>query len=151
MKLDESHPANALLLAHLRVRSPNTAALETIDADPHAYLNLGTHPDIVEYMWTKLCVLLPADCRAIVHRTPALVQPDSGLVFALGYGTQYLLLLIGKDFDAARAAGYRNEQTWTGGRKTLSEETFGPGWLFGAWGKSEPEWMGDTYTALAHG
>jgi hypothetical protein len=148
MKLDESHPANALLLAHLRVRSPNTAALEAIDADPYAYMNLGTHPDVVEYMWSKLCAMLPADCRAIVHRTPALVQPDSGLVFALGYGTQYLVLLTGNDLDIARTAGYRDEQTWSGGRKTRSEETFGAGWLFGAWGKNESGWMLDTYNAL---
>jgi hypothetical protein len=148
MKLDETYPANLALIRHLSDRNPNAAPLASPESEPYAYLNLGSHPDIVEYLWTTLCTSLPADCRAIVHGTPALVHPDAGIVFALAYGTQYLLRLTGADLDAARAAGYRNEQIWAGGNKTNSEEVFGPGWLFGAWGKSESEWMLNTCAAL---
>jgi hypothetical protein len=148
MKLDETHPANLLLIRHLSSRNPNAALLASPVSEPYAYLTLGSHPDIVEYVWTALCASLQADCRAIVHGTPALAHPDAGIMFAFAYGTQYLLRLFGTDLDAARAAGYRNEQTWAGGNKTNSEEVFGPGWLFGAWGRNESEWMLNTYAAL---
>ena len=148
MKLDETHPANALLLSHLQARTPKAPSLASPESEPYAGLVLGSHPDIVDYLWTRLCAALPVDCRAIIHGTPALMHPESGIVFAIAYGTQYAFCLYGGNLDAARAAGYRNEQTWGGGRKTNSEETFGPGWLFGAWGKNEAGWMLDTYKML---
>ncbi len=53
-------------------------------ADP--WFGLGTHPDIIEAMW-RLDDTLPRRCRWVFWGGPALVHPDSGVVFAVGFGT----------------------------------------------------------------
>jgi hypothetical protein len=53
-------------------------------ADP--WYGLGTHPDIIEIMW-KLDDELPRRCRWVFWGCPALVHPDTGVVFAVGMGT----------------------------------------------------------------
>jgi hypothetical protein len=53
-------------------------------ADP--WYGLGTHPDIIEIMW-DLDDTLPKRCRWVFWGRPALVHPDTGVVFAIGIGT----------------------------------------------------------------
>src|SRR6266545_2354736 len=47
---------------------------------------LGTHPDIIEHMW-KLDDSLPQKYRWVFWGGPALVHPETGVVFAVGMGT----------------------------------------------------------------
>jgi hypothetical protein len=53
-------------------------------ADP--WFGLGTHPDIVSHLW-KLDESLPQRCRWVFWGRPALVHPETGVVFAVGFGT----------------------------------------------------------------
>ena len=52
-------------------------------ADP--WYGLGTRPDIIEIMW-NLDDTLPQRCRWVFWGRPALVHPDTGVVFAVGIG-----------------------------------------------------------------
>lgn len=133
-------PANALVLHYLAKDRPGPAPAERPDAFPNAYLGLGCHPDIVERIWDQLGRALPVDCRYVVWKTPALVHPGSGLILALGMGTQYALRLSAADHAAAVRAGLRASTTWAGGKTTDLPATLGPDWLFGGWARGEPAW-----------
>ena len=67
----------------IRTDSPVSQSLADV-ADP--WYGLGTHPDIIESMW-KLDDELPQRCRWVFWGRPALVHPDTGVVFAVGIGT----------------------------------------------------------------
>ena len=132
--------ANARVLAWLATHRPGPATLERHDEVPNAYLGLGCHPDLVERLWKDLATALPIDCRYVLARTPALVHPKTGLVLALGIGTQYVLRITATDRAAALAAGLKTTTVWAGGRKLDLEAELGPDWLFGAWAKAETAW-----------
>ena len=147
MKLDEAHPDNRLLIESCRARKPQAPPLATPDSNPQAYLNLGSHPDIVTRIWDELNGKLPADCRAIVHGSPALVNPEAGVVIAMAYGTRYALRVPESCVAAALALGCTTEQTWAGGASTDIAAQFGDGWLFGNWLKDEARWLAANFTS----
>ena len=62
---------------------PLSQSLGEVD-DPH--YGLGTHPDIIEHMW-QLDKSLPQSCRWVFWGGPALVHWQTGVVFAVGFGT----------------------------------------------------------------
>ena len=151
MRLDNEHPINRLALARLRDPKRLRFRSEPITApDEHEdpYFAAGAHPDIVERIWNDLNDSLPADCRAIVYGTPALVHPFAGVVLALAYGTAYAIRIPDDSIDDAIALGCRTEREWTSGGKTDIEDEFGRGWLFGAWLDKEVQWLGRVYRAL---
>lgn len=49
-------------------------------------LRLGTHPDIIERLWD----LDAQPCRWVFWAKPSLVHPQTGVVFAVGFGTTAL-------------------------------------------------------------
>ena len=109
-----SSPANIGIVSYLEAmaRSPRSvsAAQACASASPESvtnpYYDLGTHPELVERLWDRLTVKLPADCRWIVYGAPALVRPSSGIVFAFAGGTQtYALRLPTREREAALRAG----------------------------------------------
>jgi len=73
----------ARIAARVRPPPPLSQSLEEVD-DPVE--GLGTHPDIVEQLW-QLDAALPQSCRWVVWGMPALVHPETGVVFAVGFGT----------------------------------------------------------------
>ena len=151
MHLDEQHALNQALLDRMRERKSGRAgilpiALPTAHADP--YTGAGSHPDIVERVWDALGGSLPADCRALVYGTPALVEPRSGVVIAIAFGTAYALRIPARSIADALAAGCQLEQRWTGGGSTVAREEFGEGWLFGAWAATEKEWVRESYEEM---
>jgi len=148
MKLDAENPDNLLVIAHRRKQNPRAQPLAPPDSNPYAYLNLGSHPDIVERVWVGLNSGLPLDCRAIVYGAPALVHPAAGVVIAMAYGTRYVLRIPEEFFPAALARGCAVEQMWSGGAKTDIGAQFGRGWLFGNWIQEEPQWLFATYEGL---
>ena len=102
---------------------------------------LGSHPDIVEHLWGTLAVRLPAECRALVHGTPALVSPESGTIFAVALGTEYSLRLPPAEFALARAEGAELVHEYHTVGVTLDlPARFGAGWIFGNFDSREPEW-----------
>lgn len=147
MKLDESDPRNATLLAHLREREgprfdPRPILSPADHPDP--YMEAGSHPDIVERVWDRLGDALPTDCRALVLGRPALVEPTRGIVLALAYGTAYAIRVPDEKLEDALARGCRAEERWSGGGATRAEQAFGRGWVFGGWLDDEAEWLAES-------
>jgi hypothetical protein len=75
--------ASRIANAPHRPDPPLSQPLEAV-ADP--LYGLGVHPDIIEDMW-KLDDTLPQRCRWVFWGRPALVHPQTGVVFAVGVGT----------------------------------------------------------------
>jgi len=110
------------------------------DAVKDPYISLGSHPDIVQRLWDTLAASLPHETRCIVFGTPALVVPRSGLVLAIGFGTQYGLRVPLDAVNAAVAAGAKTFMKWSVGPSTDIQQLFGADWVFGWWLKEETEW-----------
>jgi hypothetical protein len=104
-------------------------------------MELGSHPDVVSYVWDTLGVSLPVDCRAIIYGNPGLVQPTAGLILALSYGTSYVIKIPKEYLDDALHDGCTIVRKWTGGEITDLNKLFGVGWVFGAYGKEESKWL----------
>lgn len=133
---------NRRVLSYLAARSPGSAAFQRPEAAPDPFLGSGSHPDIVERVWRGLAVSLPVDCRALVHGTPALVQPATGLVLAVAIGTQYALRLRAGDVATAMARGAATRTRWGGGDAFDVREALGADWRLGGWMPEEPAWIG---------
>jgi hypothetical protein len=67
------------------VKPPPPLSESLVEVDDSLY-GLGTHPDIIEHMW-NLDRTLPRSCRWVFWGGPALVHPQTGVVFAVGFGT----------------------------------------------------------------
>jgi hypothetical protein len=105
MRLDAEHPSNKGVIQYLcREGKQKKPLIEPATASKSTW-HTGSHPDIVEYLWESVAQRLPADCRALVCGTPALVAPLSGVIFALAFGTEYGLRLPPAEFELARTAG----------------------------------------------
>ena len=136
-------PRNALAIAHLRTLGkealfpPCMAVLES-PRDP--FLNLGSHPDVVERLWDEVGAQLPEEARAIVYGVPSLVAPDSGLLLAQAYGTQYILRIPLSEKAKALKAGAKTLMHWPAGRTSDLKQEYGDDWIFGFWSKEEPRW-----------
>jgi hypothetical protein len=108
---------------------------------------LGTHPDVVDRLWDDLNGALPEDSRFLITGGPALVEPMSGIVLAVGLGTAYGLRLTAQDYDAARADGFAVVNTYRTVNVTLDlAATFGPRWVFGRVDARELEWIAKSFT-----
>ncbi len=148
MKLDESHPLNLKVIAHLRRRKPDAPPIASPDSHPDPYRELGSHPEAVERVWEILGAGLPTDCRAIVYGRPGLIHPPAGIILAVAYGTAYVIRVPGGTVDAALDAGCKTERTWSDGARTNIEKELGRGWLFGNWLDQETQWLLKTYREL---
>lgn len=112
---------------------------------------LGTHPDVVDWLWDSLNGVLPADARYLVVGGPALVEPASGIVLAVGLGTEYAVRLEAPQYTEARAAGFEVVHHF----RTLDvildlAQTLGPRWVFGRFDAREPDWLAASYRAASH-
>jgi hypothetical protein len=147
-----AHPANEAL-APLFPNWPRAGWPELAHPDDVAlprgwHLNLGTHPDLVEHLWTKLGADLPEDCRYVYRAGPVLLRPDSGLVFAIAGGTSTLALrLPSAERIAALADGGKRLLKYPS--TTLDLEKVGPEWVFTLWLKREVEWTRAAYEFAA--
>jgi hypothetical protein len=138
MWIDTSHPANALLLRHYELHEGPVIAPPGSVSDP--YLNCGSHPDVVERVWDQLGSVLSTEARCLVAGTPALVLPNSGVVAALGYGTQYCIRVPLGSIAEALASGASTVQRWTTGGQTDIQTELGQDWVFGSYSKQELLW-----------
>ncbi len=142
-----THPQNAKVLAFLAERSSGSPVVVAPDAVPNAYFACGCHPDIVERLWDQLGKTLPADCRCVVHGTPALAHPQTGVILGVGIGTAYGLWLSGEASVEAARAGVTASTTWSSGDIMHIDSELGEGWVFGAWLASESNWCSSAYAA----
>jgi hypothetical protein len=149
------HPANAGILGYLgsseRLKNSVSVARQNPSCSPRSvddpYMKLGTHPDLVEWLWDKVTVKLPIKCRWIVYGTPVLVNPRSGIIFGFAGGTHtYAFRLPTPERQTALEAGAK--QVWYYPAypelkieaSILDLNTIGKEWLFGGWFKGEEEW-----------
>ena len=115
---------------------------------------LGTHPDLVQRLWEGITGRLPVDCHWVVHSTPVLVRPSSGIIFGLAFGTStYALRLPAGVRERALADGatrsYHYPANQSGGVQALTIDLadLGDEWVFGAWLAAEPEWCRAAFDA----
>jgi hypothetical protein len=126
-QIDFASPANAPVLQFLGVRDPQgayTAHRAQVDM-----LTLGTHPDLVEYLW-KLGAELAGTCACVVgpRSFPLLVHPGSGVIFGLAGGTSTLAFrLPAAELESAlNQPGYGREYRYPG--STVRAADIGPDW-----------------------
>ena len=79
---------------------PLSQSLEQV-ADP--FTGLDTHPDIGDRLW-KLDRALPQSCRWVVWGYPSLVHPQSGVIFAIGFGTIGIVVRLPPDLRDSLSA-----------------------------------------------
>lgn len=164
MNVNFSHAANRGILAYLgdarRLQRSVSVAKEKASCAPgevaDPYMSLGTHPELVGRLWDELGSKLPRDCRWVVYGTPALVHPDSGVIFAFGGGTQtYAFRLPERERDAALAAGATSVHEYPAypelniERSSLDLAVIGKEWVFGGWHKGEEHWCLSAFSYAA--
>jgi hypothetical protein len=150
MKLDESHHLNLKVIEHLNRRKPEVPPIAAPDSHPDPYWELGSHPEVVEHVWDILGATLPIDCRAIIYGRPGLIHPPTGIIFALAYGTAYVIRVPGDTIKTALKAGCTIERTWSSGDQTNLKKELGRGWIFGNWLEQEIQWLLQTYKEIAY-
>ncbi len=112
---------------------------------PDAYSGCGCHPDIVEYLWGRIGVVLPADCRGLVYGTPALVHNKTGIIFAIGFGTICCLRLTGElGAEAVKAGAETIRKLQPEGRLDTQRE-LGVDWFLGPITPIQPIWSKRLY------
>jgi hypothetical protein len=150
--IDPDHPLNECVLRHLQhICGTDSPVLTAPEDHPDPYAGAGSHPDVVERLWSQLGRPLPGDGRVLVHGAPALVHPTAGVVLAIGFGTRYALRLPRPRLEDAIAAGCEATVTWSDGTSTDLRDTFGGDWLFGAWCDQETQWLAELSAELAQG
>jgi len=141
MRPDEARPENGGVLTYLAGHDSTRFDPLPDEADR---LRLGTHPDVVARLWDELANAFAADARAVVRATPALIDPSSGVIVAVGIGTTYALRLVPED-----TAGRETIHRYTSVGRTLDlAETFGAGWVFGTWDADEADALRRTAATL---
>ena len=99
---------------------------------------LGTQPDLIEWLWDHIYSRIPASRRWVVLGTPALVNPDSEIIFAFAAGTFYALRLPTPTREAAIAAGAA-DATRIGVSPFLLSK-LGDEWVIGMFARDAEEW-----------
>jgi hypothetical protein len=133
------------LIAVMEARARPGSVRFAPPGDPQRdYLGSGSHPDMVTRLWEGINPALPADCRALVYGTPGLVQPDTQLVLAVAYGTQYIVRASERAMREGLPAGMKSTFTWSN-KKTTDLAEFGPDWFFGKWLPEEIEWCSENF------
>ncbi len=139
-------PRNEAVLRWLaswnRRPAPVLAAWDSVEKP---YENCGTHPDVVARVWDEIGRTLPADCRCLVHGTPALTHPRSHVILAFCGGTNYELRLPGWLAGAAVRAGCRRREAFSDGRELDLRQTLGAEWFFGGFLAEELAWCRQAY------
>jgi hypothetical protein len=125
----------------VRPPAPLSQSLRDV-ADP--YYGLGTHPDIIDIMW-KLDSALPQSCRWVFWGLPALVHPDTGVVFAVGYGTiGYVMRLPPQILESAEPDQAMVVVPGNPGQ-TFEIGSAGPEWRFVRWSAPAEDWTRAAY------
>jgi hypothetical protein len=149
MLLDPNNPANHPVLDTLRSAAENARPLTPMSEAGDAYFEAGSHPEIVGFMWERLSKKFPDASRCLVYGTPCVIQPVSGVILAVGMGTQYCLRILPESIEPAAAAGCTPTHSWGKGDATDLRDVFGPNWVFGSFGEESIEWFRAAYHHFA--
>ena len=95
---------------------------------------------MLTWIWSTLPARLPMDCRWVVHGTPVLVHPKSGIIFAIAYGQSLCAMRLSSD-DARMAVmdELESECTLEDG-ETLYSDEIGEEWVFCSWEDYDINW-----------
>jgi hypothetical protein len=116
IEVNSAHPANAGILCFLKRRSetfygsscPPSVSPKSIE---NPYDCLGTHPDLVQWLWDKITAKLPVCCSWVVYGAPVLVHPTTGVIFAFACGTgPYALRLPQSEREELSAIAAKNAE-----------------------------------------
>jgi hypothetical protein len=129
----------------IKPAAPLSQSLEQVD-DPR--YGLGTHPDIIERMW-KLDGSLPERCRWVLWGLPALVNPRSGVIFAVGFGTIGIVLRLPPEILEAADAGLAPVRVSGNPGQTFDIAPAGPEWRFVSHRAPEAQWCAVAYDYAA--
>lgn len=155
MNVRLSSPANAALVRHLKSRAAAPGAVSTArhleSASPNAiddpYYSLGAHPDLLSWFWDELTRKLPAKCQWVVHGSPVLVHPVSGVIFGFAGGTHtYALRLPPEERGLALKAGCKRAWNYPAypqlniAASALDLNEIGAEWVFGQFQAQEQGW-----------
>jgi len=158
------HPANRGVLSYFGAsqrlgRSASSAASREQCAPtdiPDPYNALGTHPDLVARLWDELASRLPIDCRWVVFGTPALVRPDSGVMFGFAGGTHtYALRVPPETREMALSAGATTVHHYAAypelgiQASVLDLADISSEWILCGWFAAEHEWCAAAYEYAA--
>jgi len=155
MEIDFDSQTNQGILSYLR-RSQSedepsgvpgyTRSTSPDDVDD-PYMNLGTHPDLVQRLWDEVPVLLPERCAWVVYGSPVLAHPSSGIIFAFAGGTHaYALRLPPNAYAEAISGGAERVHHYPAcpeldiDASTFDLSAVGEGWVFGRWLSGEEAW-----------
>ncbi|MBC7815658.1 MAG: hypothetical protein IAG10_02030 [Planctomycetaceae bacterium] len=138
MNLDLHHPANAKLLASFS--GSQLPPIASPDSVKNPYFEQGSHPDIVERVWDQLGKGFPPEAQCLLFGSPALVDPENGIVVAVAYGTAYVVRIPVSAVAEAMGLRARTTMQWSFGKPTDIQELFGDDWIFGAWLNQEAAW-----------
>lgn len=146
--VDAGNSLNRGVLEWLRERGPHERPLMLPEEHPDPYHEATCHPVVVESMWERTGARLP-DARCVVYGTAALVQPQSGVVLAVGMGTQYCVRLLPDRLAEAAEHNCTPLHRWSGqGPVTDLRKDFGEGWVFSA-SDRVAGWLEEAYRAFA--
>ena len=147
--MDLAQHQNTKVLGYLSRGKSDAPAFAPHDAVQDADCRCGCHPDIVERLWDQIGASLPEDCRCLVYGAPALVH-SSGVILAIGIGTQYVLHLPGSLATEATKAGAKTSATWSDGGDMDTRRDLGDDWIFGGWLADELLWCKTVYEMFDH-
>jgi hypothetical protein len=120
---------------------PLSQSLAEVD-DP--WYGLGTHPDIIEHMW-KLDDTLPRSCRWVFWGGPALVHPQTGVVFAVGFGTIGYVMRLPPHVLAQAMPEQASQVVRRNPTYKFDISAGGPEWRFVTTRAPEAEWCRAAY------
>jgi hypothetical protein len=144
--IDSSNPVNHPLLTWLKSRAEGIRPLTPVAEAEDPYYMAGTHPEIVGWMWERLSKKFPDDARCLVYGTPCVIQPVSGVLLAVGMGTQYCLRILPESVADATAHGCTPIHRWSGGDETTNlADLFGEHWVFGSYDDPSIQWFRAAY------
>ena len=150
--MDLAQPQNTRVLSYLSRENPlrslerrKTPIFASCDSAEDPYYACGCHPEIVERLWDRINPLLTADSRCLIYGDPALVHPASGVILAIGLGTQYGLYLPQPLASQARSAGAATSIKWSTGDYMDIQLELGEDWVFGAWLPNELIWCQEVF------
>lgn len=139
-------PENIRVLAFLQCNGGQAAVIPPDRSTVDPYRELGSHPDVVERVWDGLGQLFGPLSRQIVCGTPGLVHPETGVVLALAFGTQYVIKIGPRLVNRALGEGYKVTNRWSDGTMTDLQVEIGKGWFFGRWSEKESAWLDESWS-----
>lgn len=125
--IDFGSPFNQSVLAFLGITDVQAAVSYT--PKEVNYYQLGTHPDLVEYLW-KLGASAALGCACVINQrsSPLLAHPVTGIIFGLAGGTSTLALRLPEPERSASLAkpGYGAEYRYP--QTTIYARDIGKDW-----------------------